>query len=68
MTTSTAVENINPSSHLITDIATQLEEVWGRLGLDPEKPLSTGTSQITFGEVVLMLAEVGQNVIITRAW
>jgi len=47
-------------------IAVRLAEVWGRLGLDPAKPLFNGQTQITFGDIVLALTESGGNVTVTR--
>jgi hypothetical protein len=45
---------------------TKLAEAWGRLGLDPAKPLFNGQTQITFGDIVLALTESGGNVTVTR--
>lgn len=36
-------------------IAVRMAEAWGRLGLDPSKPLMTGQTQITFGQIVMAL-------------
>jgi hypothetical protein len=43
-----------------------LAEAWGRLGLDPSKPLITGQTQITFGDIVMALAESGGAITLTR--
>ena len=47
-------------------IAVRLAEVWGRLGLDPLKPLVTGTTQVTFGDIIMALAETTGQVTLTR--
>lgn len=47
-------------------IAARLGEVWGRLGLDPAKPLINGATSISFGDIVLALAETGGAVTVTR--
>jgi hypothetical protein len=39
-----------------TNIAIQLAEAWGRLGLDPSKPLISGQTEISFGAIVMALA------------
>lgn len=52
-----------------TDLAgeiNKLAEVWGRLGLDPSKPLVTGETQISFGDIVMAMAQAGNNVTVTR--
>jgi hypothetical protein len=36
-------------------VAEHLAEVWGRLGLDPSKPLISGQTQISFGDIVMAL-------------
>ena len=45
----------HPTAQLIS---TRLLEVWGRLGLDPDSPLITGTSIITFGDIVMAMTNV----------
>jgi len=47
-------------------VAIRLAEAWGRLGLDPSKPLVTGETSITFGDIVMALAESSGNVTLTR--
>lgn len=47
-------------------IAARLGEVWGRLGLDVNAPLTNGITQITFGQIILALTEVGSNITVTR--
>lgn len=47
-------------------VAVRLAEAWGRLGLDPSKPLITGQTQISFGDIVMALTESGSNVTLTR--
>ena len=47
-------------------VATRLAEAWGRLGLDPSKPLVTGQTSITFGDIALALAEAGGSVTVSR--
>lgn len=47
-------------------IINRMTEAWGRLGLDPLKPLVTGQTQITFGDIVMALTESGGNVTATR--
>lgn len=49
-----------------TEIATRLAEAWGRLGLDASKPLVTGDTSITFGEIVMALTETTTTVTVTR--
>lgn len=36
-------------------VATRMAEAWGRLGLDPSKPLISGQAQISFGAIVMAL-------------
>jgi hypothetical protein len=43
-----------------------MTEVWGRLGLDPAAPLTSGTTQITFGSIVMAMTEVSGSVTVTR--
>lgn len=45
---------------------TLMTEVWGRLGLDPAKPLITGANQISFGAIVMTMAEISNQVTVTR--
>ena len=47
-------------------IAIRLAEVWGRLGLDPTKPLITGATQVTFGDIVMALTELSGQVTLDR--
>lgn len=47
-------------------VAVRLAEAWGRLGLDPTKPLVTGQTEISFGDIVMALTEVGTTVTVSR--
>jgi hypothetical protein len=47
-------------------VASRLAEAWGRLGLDPSKPLITGANEITFGDIAMALTTVGTDVTVTR--
>lgn len=38
-----------------TAVAVRLAEAWGRLGLDASKPLVSGQTSITFGDIVMAL-------------
>lgn len=38
------------------DFSLKLAEAWGRLGLDPSKPLISGQAEISFGDIVLALS------------
>ena len=63
----TAIANAvwaHPSS---LSVAVQLAETWGRLGLDPSKPLVQGQTQISFGSIVMALSETSTTVTVTRA-
>lgn len=48
-------------------VATRLAEAWGRLGLDASKPLMTGQTQISFGEIVMALTGDETSATVTRA-
>jgi hypothetical protein len=48
-------------------MAIRLAEAWGRLGLDPSKPLNTGQTSITFGQIVMALTGDAANTTVTRA-
>lgn len=51
-----------------SDIAVKLSEAWGRLGLDPSKPVTQGDASISFGAISLALAIDGAgNGTITRS-
>ena len=63
----TAAENATAVRSSLSDDINRLAEVWGRLGLDPTKPLVTGQSTITFGDIVMALAESNGVVTVTRA-
>jgi hypothetical protein len=43
-----------------------LLETWGRLGLDPSNPLITGTTSISFGDIVMAMTEATGSVTLTR--
>jgi ribosome modulation factor len=64
----TTTENANAVWLHVTGaaIAVRLAEAWGRLGLDPSKPLVTGQTHITFGDIVMALTEAGGEVTVTR--
>ena len=47
-------------------VATRLAEAWGRLGLDASKPLVTGQTQITFGDIVMALSGDQNSSTVTR--
>lgn len=47
-------------------IATRMAEAWGRLGLDPAKPLVTEQTHITFGDIVMALTEGAGETTVTR--
>lgn len=47
-------------------ITIRMAEVWGRLGLDPSKPLIQNKVEITFGEVVMAMTSHGNEVTVTR--
>lgn len=47
-------------------IAIRMAEAWGRLGLDPSKPLHTGQASITFGQIVMALTGDATNTTVTR--
>ena len=47
-------------------MAARLAEVWGRLGLDPSRPLVQDQTQISFGEVLMALSESSDTVTVTR--
>lgn len=45
---------------------TRLTEAWGRLGLDPSKPLVTGQTSITFGDIAMALTGNATSTTVTR--
>ena len=47
-------------------VAVRLAEAWARLGLDPTKPLVTGETQITFGDVVMAMTGTATQTTVTR--
>lgn len=47
-------------------VATRLAEAWGRLGLDPTKPLVTGQTSITFGDIVMAMTGDATQTTVTR--
>jgi len=49
-----------------TSIAVQLAEAWGRLGLDPSKPLISGQTEISFGAIVMVLSGNETSSTLTR--
>lgn len=48
------------------EVAIRMAEAWGRLGLDPSKPLNTGQTSITFGQIVMALTGDATNTTVTR--
>lgn len=51
---------------LTTAQATQLREVFQRLGLDPAAPMTTGTTSVTFDGKTIDITEAGGSVTLTR--
>jgi len=47
-------------------VATRLAEAWGRLGLDPSKPLISGQTEISFGAIVMALSGNETSSTLTR--
>lgn len=47
-------------------VATRMAEAWARLGLDPSKPLVTGQTEITFGQIVMALTGDATQTTVTR--
>jgi len=47
-------------------VATRLAEAWGRLGLDPSAPLATGTTSISFGDIVMAMTGDATSTTVTR--
>lgn len=47
-------------------IAARLAEAWGRLGLDPSKPLVTNQTTITFGDILMALSGDATSTTVTR--
>ena len=47
-------------------LVTRLAEAWGRLGLDPSKPLVTGQTSITFGDIVMAMTGDETETTLTR--
>lgn len=56
-----------PDNATIAAIAVKLAEAWGRLGLDPSKPLVTGQTQISFGDIVMAMTGDATQTTVTRA-
>lgn len=50
-----------------TTMAVRLAEAWGRLGLDPSKPLISGQTEISFGAIVMALTGNQTSSTLTRA-
>jgi len=48
------------------DMSIRLAEAWGRLGLDPSKPLVSGQTEIRFGEIVMALSGNETSSTLTR--
>jgi hypothetical protein len=49
------------------DIAAQLQEVWGRLGLDSNNPLVNQADSIAFGDVEIVVTATSTSSTLTRA-
>ena len=49
-----------------TTMAVRLAEAWGRLGLDPSKPLISGQAEIRFGDIVMALTGNETSSTLTR--
>lgn len=49
-----------------TAVAVKLAEAWGRLGLDPSKPLISGQTEISFGAIVMALTGDQTSSTLTR--
>jgi hypothetical protein len=47
-------------------IEQRLTEAWGRLGLDPSKPLISGQTEISFGAIVMALSGDQTSSTLTR--
>jgi len=47
-------------------VATRLAEAWGRLGLNPSAPLVTGTTSISFGDIVMAMTGDATSTTVTR--
>lgn len=47
-------------------VAVRMAEAWARLGLDPTKPLITGETQITFGDIVMAMTGTANQTTVTR--
>lgn len=48
------------------DMKAKLLEAWGRLGLDPDAPLVTGQTSITFGQIVMAMTGNDTSTTVTR--
>jgi hypothetical protein len=53
----------HPTAQLLS---IRLREAWGRLGLDPDAPLITGASIVTFGDIVMAMTDDNGGVRMTR--
>jgi hypothetical protein len=72
----TAIGGSGPSAADIADavwqqttgavVATRIAEAWGRLGLDPSKPLISGQTEISFGAIVMALTGNETSSTLTR--
>jgi hypothetical protein len=47
-------------------VATRLAEAWARLGLDPGRPLVSGQTSITFGDIVMAMTGDATQTTLTR--
>jgi len=48
------------------EISIRMAEAWGRLGLDPSKPLISGQTEVRFGDIVMALAGNETSSTLTR--
>lgn len=62
----TALADAVWQNHDAGRLVEQMTEVWGRLGLDPTKPLVTGETQITFGDIVMAMTGTANQTTVTR--
>ena len=51
-----ADENAAATMAGMAESINRVAEIWGRLGLDPSKPLVSGQTEISFGDIVMALA------------
>lgn len=54
------------TSRASSSVQTQMLEVWQRLGLDPDSPMTTNNTTISFASIVQAMVEVNGAVTVTR--